>query len=227
MGAQTVTEKMPRQISVTGVGKITVAPDEAIITIGVTNNGANAAEVKKANDVVIDKVIKYLKSIKMPEKDYQTKQVYLNRNYDYDKKKYSFSASQTMTLHLRDLTKYDAILTGLTDAGVNNIQGVEFKTSKQEEYQSQARVKAVLDAEKKAADYARALNLYVGYALVVNDNTQIDYPRPVMYAMEMKSMAADGSGETLAIGEIEITANVGITYELTFDDVKGMRENRK
>ena len=191
MGAQTVTEKMPRQISVTGVGKITVAPDEAIITIGVTNNGANAAEVKKANDVVIDKVIKYLKSIKMPEKDYQTKQVYLNRNYDYDKKKYSFSASQTMTLHLRDLTKYDAILTGLTDAGVNNIQGVEFKTSKQEEYQSQARVKAVLDAEKKAADYARALNLYVGYALVVNDNTQIDYPRPVMYAMEMKSMAAE------------------------------------
>ncbi len=218
---------MPRQISVTGQGKITVAPDEAIITIGVTNNGTDAAEVKKANDVVIDKVIKYLKSIKMPEKDYQTKQVYLNRNYDYEKKKHYFSASQTLILHLRDLSKYDAILMGLTNAGVNNIQGVQFKTSKQVECESQARVKAVLDADKKAADYAKALNLYVGYPLVVTDNTQTNYPRPPMYAMEMKSMVADSSGETLAIGEIEITADVSVTYELNIQDLKGMMERNK
>ncbi|WP_297333911.1 SIMPL domain-containing protein [Flavobacterium sp.] len=218
-GAQTVTANAPRQISVTGEGKIMVRPDEAIITIGVVNNGADAAEVKKANDATVDKVIKYLKNFKLAEKDYQTQRVYLNRNYDYEKKRHYFTASQTITINLRDLSRYDNMIIGLTDAGVNNIQGIEFKTSKQEQYESEARVKAVADANKKAEDYAKALNLFVGYALVVNDNTQTNYPRP-MYAMEMKAMADSGSQETLALGEIEITANVDITYELSITNYK-------
>ncbi|KAF2519173.1 SIMPL domain-containing protein [Flavobacterium salilacus subsp. salilacus] len=219
-GAQTVTEKAPSQINVSGEGQIMAVPDEAVITIGVTNNGTDAAEVKKANDIVIDKVIKYLRSIKMPEKDYQTQRVYLNRSQDYKTKKYSFTASQTMTIYLRDLSKYDALLMELTDAGINTIQGVEFKTSKQKQYESEARIKAVADAKMKAEDYVKATDMYLGYPLLISDNTQTNYPRPAMYAMEMKSMAADASQETLAVGEIAITANVSITYEISYLDIK-------
>ena len=212
-GAQTVNGDTQRQINVNGEGTIMVAPDEAIVTIGVNNTGKDAAEVKKANDAATDKILKYLKSIKLHEKDYQTQRVYLNRNYDYDTKKYSFSASQTIKIHLRDLSKYDSMMAGLTDAGVNTVDGVEFRSSKQEELESQARVKAVADAKKKAEEYARALNVAVGFPLVVTDNTQTNYPRPV-YAMKMESMAGDAR-ETLAAGEIEVKANVNITFELT------------
>lgn len=56
-----------------------------------------------------------------------------------------------------------------------------------------------------------------GKAFTINDNTQVDYPRPVMY--EMKSAMADATGggaprETLAIGEINITANVAVSFIL-------------
>jgi hypothetical protein len=218
-GAQTVAGNTPRQISVSGEGKVMVKPDEVIITIGVVNNGEDANEVKKANDATVDKVIKYLKNFKLPEKDYQTQRVYLNRNYDYEKKRHYYSASQTITIYLRDLTRYDALIIGLTDAGVNNIDGIEFRTSKREQYESEARIKAVANAGKKAEDYAKALNLYVGYALAVNDNTQTHY-RP-LYAMEMKTMADSGvTQETLALGEIEITADVSITYELSINSIK-------
>jgi uncharacterized protein len=201
------------QINVNGEGKIMVIPDQADITVGVTNTGADADDVKKANDKAIDAVIKYLKSQKLQPADYQTQRVNLNRNYDYNKKKYSYVASQAIVIHLKDLSKYDALMMGLTDAGVNTINGVTFKTSKQADYESEARIKAVADAKKKAGDYAGALGQKVGKAITVTDNTQVYYPQ--VYRMEMKAAAADEAPqETLAVGEITITANVNIAFEL-------------
>jgi uncharacterized protein YggE len=203
------------QINVSGEGKIIVTPDQADITVGVSNTGSNATEVKKANDAAIDKVIKFLKSQKLPQGDFQTQRVNLNRNYDYNKKKENYIASQTIVIHLKDLTNYDALMMGLTDAGINTINGVSFKTSKQAQYESEARVKAVADANKKAADYTGALGQKLGKALMVTDNTQTYYP-PVyrMSAMMDKSISEEASKETLAIGEITITANVNISYNL-------------
>lgn len=217
-GAQIIEKDAPRQLNVSGEGKISVTPDEAVITIGVSNIGADAAEVKRENDNTVDKIIKYLKKIKLPEKDYQTQRVYLNRNYDYDKKKYSFAASQTIVITLRDLSKYDDMIIGLTDAGTNKIEGIQFKTSKQAQYESEARLKAVADAQKKAAEYAKATDLYLGYPLVITDNTQTNYPRPMYATMRVESMS--DSRETLAIGEIEVTANVNIIFELSYYDIK-------
>lgn len=212
--AQQVTQQNQQpQISVMGEGKVMVTPDRVDITIGVENIGADATEVKKKNDATIDAVIKYLKSVKVPAEDYQTQRVNLYRNYDYNKKKYSFTASQTIVIHLKDITKYDSMMMGLVDAGVNNIQGIEFKTSKQAQYESEARVKAVAEAKQKANDYAGALNQKVGKAIVVTDNTQVNYPR-MMNAMKFESADAAIPKETLAIGEITITANVNISFEL-------------
>ena len=152
-GAQTVNQNQSPQVNVSGEGKIMVMPDQATITIGVENIGADATEVKKKNDATIEAVIKYLKSINLPAADYQTQRVYLHRNYDYTKKKYSYVASQSIVINLKDLSKYDAMMMGLVDAGVNNIQGVEFKTSKLAQYESEARVKAVENARKKAQEF--------------------------------------------------------------------------
>jgi len=214
-GAQTLEKNQVPQINVAGEGRVYVIPDEAVITIGVENIGSDANDVKKKNDVAIDAIIKYLKNTaKLPEKDYQTKRVSLNRNYDYDKKKYSYVASQTITVHLKDLTKYDALMMGVVDAGANNIQGVDFRTSKQAQYESEARVLAVQQAKKKADDYAKALNQKAGKAILVTDNTQTYYPAPMMMREQFKSADMAGAKETLAVGEIVVTANVNISYEL-------------
>jgi len=211
--AQVTQQNQQPQISVAGEGKITVTPDRADVTIGVENIGADAADVKKKNDATIDAVIKYLKSIKLPAEDYQTQRVNLYRNYDSDKKKYSYTASQTIVIHLKDLTKYDSMMMGLIDAGVNNIQGVQFKTSKLAQYESEARIKAVADAKQKANDYAGALNQKVGKAIVVTDNSQTYYP-PMVRSMKFEAADSVMPQETLAIGEITVTANVTISFEL-------------
>lgn len=203
------------QISVSGEGKIKVKPDQVVLSFGVENTGKDATEVKRLNDETVDKVLKFIKKFGIAASDYQTTNVSLYRNYDYEKKKYNFQASQSMTITLKDVTKYDELNMGLVDNGINNITNVEFKSSKIEQFKSDARKAAIVDAKHKAEDYVSVLGQKVGKAILITDNSQVYYPQPMFKAaMAMESDAAGAPRETLAVGEIEVTANVSVSFIL-------------
>jgi uncharacterized protein YggE len=206
--------KLLPQISVSGDGKIKAVPDQVFISIAVETKGTNATDVKKQNDATIEKVLQFVTKFKVPKSDVQTKSISLNPQYDYEKKKRNYNATQTIEILLKNITLYDGLMEGLIDAGINRINSVEFKTSKLIEHQSEARKLAMKEAKSKAEDYVSVLGQKVGKAITITDNTQNFYPQP-MYAM--KTMAMDqevAPRETLAIGEINITAKVNVSFLL-------------
>lgn len=204
------------QINVTGEGKIKVIPDQGVISLGVENTGKDAAEVKKLNDEIIEKVLKYIKKNNIPPSDFQTTNVSLYKNYDFEKKKHNYVASQTITVTLKDLKKYNEFMMGISDTGVTTIHGVEFKSSKLAEYETEARKKAMLNAKQKAEDYVSVLNQKVGKAILISDNSQVYYPPQPMFKGAVMAMGAEADmpRETLAIGEIEINATVQVAFLL-------------
>lgn len=202
-------------VNVSGEGKIKVTPDQVSISVSVESKGNKAEEVKKENDTKIDAVLKSIKKFGIAKEDFQTQRVSLYPNYDYEKKKHNYVATQTVVILLKDLNKYDAMMEDLVATGVNRIDNVEFKSSKLQQLQSEGRKLAVKDAKAKAEDFASGLGQKIGKALVISDNSQVNYPpRPVMY--EMKAMAAGDSAprETLAAGEIEVVVNVSVSFAL-------------
>ncbi len=213
--AQVIEQPKP-QISVNGEGKVKVVPDQAFISVSVETKGNNATDVKKQNDATVEKVVQYLKGTKLPKEDVQTKRVSLNPQYDYDKKKYNYMATQTIEILLKDLNQYDAVMAGLVDSGINRINNVEFKSSKLALHQSEARKLAMQEAKLKAQDYVSVLGQKVGKAIMINDNSQIYNPQPVYYAMAKTEDAMGGGAprETVAIGEINIIANVTVSFLL-------------
>ena len=208
--------KQVPQISVSGEGKIKVIPDEATITVAVENSGKDATEVKKLNDATVEKVLKAIKQAGIAPADFQSQRVNLNKNYDYNTKKYSYVANQTISIHLKDLKKYDKLMMDLVDSGINNIQGVAFESSKIKEFERQARKEAMLNAKEKATDYVSVLaGQKVGKALLISENSATNYPRPQVYAMKSIAMESDSMPrETLAIGEIEIIATINVSFIL-------------
>ncbi len=203
------------QIAISGEGKVKVTPDIAIITLGVQNSGKEAKEVKIQNDVVIDKVLKYIKKFNIPASDYQTAQMNLYKNYDYEKKKYSYEANQTVTVTLKDVSKYDLFMMDVMETGINRIDGVEFKSSKIEQFETEARKKALLNAKKKAEDYLSVLpGQKLGKAILISDNSSTYYPRPVLYAKGAVMSETADVRETLAVGEIEVISNVNVSFLL-------------
>ncbi len=215
MDAQDHKPQIP-QVTVSGEGKVKVTPDQAFITVSIDTKGSKAIDVKKENDIAVEKVLQFIKKMKIPKEDVITERVALNPNYDYEKKKHNYMANQTIIIKLKDLTKYDELSEGLIDNGVNRIDNVEFKSSKLETLQSEARKLAMKEAKLKAEDYVSVLGQKIGKALLINDNSQAYYPQP-MYKGNMMAMDASAGGEqrqTLAIGEIEITANVTVSFVL-------------
>lgn len=208
------TKQIP-QINVNGEGKVKIAPDQVSISATVETKGNNAKDVKKQNDEKMDAVLKFIKKMNIPTSDFRTKQVALNPQYDYEKKKTSYNATQTVEILVKDLSKYDELMEGLVQQGINRLDNVSFESSKLAQYQSEARKLAIKDAKAKAEDYVSVLGQKVGKAYTISDNSQIYHPQPMYAAMRMKESAdAVPSNETLAIGEIEITSNVSVSFIL-------------
>lgn len=203
------------QINVSGEGKVKVIPDQATIAVTVETKGNNVKDVKKENDEKIDAVLKFIKKMNVAPADYKTQRVSLNPQYDYEKKKHNYNATQTIEILLRDLSKYDELMEGLVDQGINRIDAVTFQSSKLAQYQSEARKLAMKDAKMKAEDYVSVLGQKVGRALTISDNSQTYYPQPMYAAMKTMEMSDDSAPkQTMAVGEINITANVMVSFIL-------------
>ena len=212
--ATTMAQTTPVQPRVTaqGQGVIKVIPDEATVVISIENTGANAAEVKKKNDLQTAEVGKFLKGFNLPQKDILTQRVNLNSYVENKSKKRVFRASQEIQIKLRDLNRLDELMSGLADAGITGIQGVQFNSSRITELQSEARKLAMLHAKRKAEDFAGALNQKVGKAIVINDNSNSYNPR--MVQMNAFKMEDSESAPVVQIGEIDIRTDVYVEFEL-------------
>jgi hypothetical protein len=74
---------------------------------------------------------------------------------------------------------------------------------------------AMKDAKLKAEDYVSVLGQKIGKAMTISDNSQSYQPQAVyarMKTMEMSDVAE--VRETLAVGEITISANVNVNFIL-------------
>jgi uncharacterized protein YggE len=208
--------KQTPMINVSGEGKLKIVPDQALISISVETKGIKSAEVKLENDKKLDAILKFIKKFNIASEDFQTQRISLNPSYDYEKKKYNYAANQSIQILLKDLSKYDVLMEGLVNEGINRIDNVELKSSKFPELQAEARKLAIKDAKSKAEDFVSVLGQKVGKAILISDNSSSYNPQPIMYAMKTMAMDTMESTpkETLAIGKIEIITNVSVSFAL-------------
>ena len=201
-------------VNVTGEGIVKVEPDEVLIKSRIEHEGNSAAEVKRQNDEVVNKVIKYLKAQGIDDKNINTEYVNLNKRYDYNDKTYSYVANQAISIRLENLKDYETIMKGLLENGLNRIDGIQFKSSEMEKYEKEARKLAVLDAQSRAKELAQPLGQDIGKAVSISE---MDYNsfQPVYRMDEAVEMSAAKDGQqTIAPGELEIKIKVNVGFEL-------------
>ncbi|MGM0933409.1 MAG: SIMPL domain-containing protein [Bacteroidota bacterium] len=206
-------DKMNQGIFVSGEGIVKVVPDQVVIKSQIEHEGVNANTVKKENDQTADAILKYLKSQDIPEKNIQTDYVNLNKRYNYNDKSYTYVARQAISITLEDLDKYEEIISGLLENGLNGISGIQFKSSEVEKHKTEARKRAVLAAKRKAEEFAGPLNQEVGKAITISESSGNNF-QPVYRMADMKMSEESGSQETLSPGEMEINVKVNVGFQL-------------
>ncbi|HAT65801.1 MAG TPA: SIMPL domain-containing protein [Flavobacteriaceae bacterium] len=199
-------------VDVRGEGVVTITPDQVTITVRVEHTGNNPKEVKQMNDRTVNEVFQFLKQAGIDSKYARTEYMNLSKNYDYNAKKYNYAANQSVSIQLKDLSKYETIMNGLLETGINRIDGIRFSSSKEADLQSEARIKAIQNAKQKATEYASVLGQNIGKALHISEFQNEATPRPMMRS----AMAMDSNSEsqTMAPGEMEIKVVVNVSFEL-------------
>lgn len=209
MNAQNIPQAT---IDLTGEGTVNVIPDQVTVKVRVENTGDEAQMVKRQNDEVVSKVLAFLKGMKISERDYKTEYLRLAKNYEHNTKSYNYAANQAISIQLKDLSKYEDLMDGLLKTGINRIDGVTFTSSDNDALESQARKNAVLNAKMKAEEYAGALNQTIGKAVSISEFSQNSI-QPTLYRGKMAA-SSDGSGQTMAPGELEIKVTVNVSFVL-------------
>ncbi len=201
------TEKL---VTVTGEATVAVAPDTAMIRLGVGTQEKTAREASEANARQMTAVIAAIKDTGVADRDIQTSRLSLQPQYDPNKsgtaRLTGFQASNQVTVRIRDIDKLPTVLDRAITAGANEMSGIEFVVSEQSKLLDQARDDAIADARRKADLYAKAAGAKLGRVVSITEEGSAPPPRPIQ--------ALRAGAVPIAPGEQTLRAIVTVSYEL-------------
>jgi uncharacterized protein YggE len=206
-----------RTISVTGTGKVELAPDIAYIYLGVHTEDASASDAVTANNAQTQKVIEALKDLGVAAKDIRTTSfsIWPNQNYTPDGQpmETKYMVDNTVYVTVRDLETLGDLLDSVITAGANTVNSIQFDVADKDEAMKQARADAVKDAQEQAQQLADAAGIQLGelYSIGFADSV---YPMYDFGKGGGGGAAAEGLSVPIQPGQLTITATVSMSYEI-------------
>jgi uncharacterized protein YggE len=221
--AQTDGASPKPMISVAGTAEIRVAPDEVNLKLAIETRDAKLDEAVKQNETRTAGVLKFLKEAAIDAKDIQTDFVEIQPHYNQDHNAQKivpefYSVRRNLGVRLRKVPQFDAVMAGVLRSGVNYVLGIDFRTTELRKHRDAARQQAIRAAKEKAVALAKELDVKVGKAQNISEQTWGGWWSPYANAMTQNVSQAGPSGEggegNLAVGMISVTATVNVTFAL-------------
>lgn len=203
-----------------GEGKTTAAPDVVTITLGVETRNVSASVAAAENAKLMNSTINALLSAGLKKNDIQTSHYSLTTQTEdnpvtttgatKNKTPPEFVATNQVTAKMNVTENIGKVLDAVTAAGSNNIVGISFDLRDPKPQMDKALANAVNDSRRKAEIMAMAAGVKLGRILELSEGygyTSSNAPRAAF------SLAA--APTPVLPGEMEITASVSVTYEIT------------
>jgi len=212
-----------RYISVAGEGRVTLAPDQALVSVGVTHEATTAADALSGMSGSMAAVMLGLETAGIEARDVQTSGLSLSPVWrtprsgeNVEPRLAGFRASNMVSVRVRDLDGLGGVLDILVRVGANNIGGISFEASDPSAAQAEARRAAVADALARAQLLAEAAGVTLGPIERIEDGGT-STPRPMAMRGGMLAMASE-SAVPIAEGELTVTASVTLRIGLRGSD---------
>lgn len=220
-----------RTIQVSGTASVKVAPDRALVQLGVQSNAGSVRAVQVANTDLMKRVIRALEAAGVASKDIATDHYVVQPVYgDYgDLNIKGYRINSVVAVTVREVGKTSMLIASALEAGANQVVNVEFYTSELRKYRDQARDMAMTAAKEKAQALAQAAGAETGCVMRIGENTW-SYYSGGWYGRDQNlwaqnavqnagppagtgSSGAQGDGP-VSLGQISVEASVDITFAL-------------
>ncbi|HOT90132.1 MAG TPA: SIMPL domain-containing protein [Anaerolineae bacterium] len=219
----------PGVISVSGEAEVRIMPDEVILRLGIETSDKNLSKAKQLNDQIVTKVQAVAKRYSIPAEHVQTDYLNIEPRYNdgYAQREFvGYVVHKTVVITLRDLTKFEDVLSALLESGVNYVHGIEFRTTDLRKYRDQARELALQAAREKATAMAAALNQKIGEPRSIQEEANSWWSGygsgwwgrwGGMTQNVVQEVGGDYASfdSSLAPGQISVTARVAVSFAMT------------
>lgn len=210
-----VTTTKTDTFSVTGEGKVTVIPDIATVSVGVTAQGPTVTNVQQAINTKMNAVSDSIKRLGVDAKDIKTTNYSISPSYDYSggsPRITGYQANADLTIKVRKIDDANKVIDAATANGANQVGGVSFDVDDKTKAENEARQMAVTEAKSKAENAARIAGFKLGRIINYSEGGG-NTPRPIM--MAEKAMPVAGSIPTqVEPGSSEVTIDVTLSYQI-------------
>ncbi|NND65722.1 MAG: SIMPL domain-containing protein [Gammaproteobacteria bacterium] len=225
----TVISDQQSSISVTGDALVNVVPDRVVVTLGVETRDTDIKHATEKNVAAIAETRRELQSLGIANKDIQTAHLSIEPERDtYSGKStiVQYIARNSLAVTLKDPSKIDTVVARALKAGVNNVLGVDFQTSKLKQHRERAREMALLAAREKAEKMAKTLGQSVEQPLRIHEDRAYNYGGYYsgwwghrgggmsQNVMQNINAGQGASVDTLALGKISVRASVSVVFML-------------
>ena len=206
-------------VTVSATGKISIVPDMAEISFGVSTEDVDAKAAQDKNREEIIKVIDKLKELGISEGSIKTSACDIRPQYDYDSeggnRTVGYTVDTTLTVSGLKVTDAGNIISQCVEAGINSMNGINYSCSTYDNAYEDALKKAVDAANEKADALAGASGRNLGNIKTITEgyqNMSLQY-RPLETAVFKNSTASTDA--VIMPGESDVEAQVTITYALS------------
>ena len=219
----------PRLITVSGDAEVRVIPDEVILTFGVETWDKTITIAKKQNDDRVQRILAVARKYRVEPEHVQTDHISIEPRYKkvYDKSEFiGYLVRKTIVITLRDISKFEDILSNAIEVGANYVHGIQFRTTELRKYRDQARALAINAAKEKAVSLASELGQEVGLPHTIREersdwwcwyNSWWGSGRGGMSSQNVIQNVGEGQLEgesSIALGQINVNARVTVSFEL-------------
>lgn len=210
------------KLTVSAQGTLTKPADELQLNIGIVTIKDTAGKALEENNQQMAAVIKSLQNAGLSNKDYETGHFSITPTYtpypkeppaDWKPSINGYEVNNSIFIHTNAIDSAGKIIDAANKAGANHITNIRFALHDQTTFWKEAIALATTNAIQDAQAMAKAANIQLKRIISLTlDNTPYIKPRANMYAAKAMSYEA---APPIEAGDILITANVTITYEIS------------
>ncbi|HEX9944382.1 MAG TPA: SIMPL domain-containing protein [Thermoanaerobaculia bacterium] len=212
-------------LTVSGTGEARVAPDEAMVRLGVIAQAPTARAAQDQVNRAAGAVLEAIRKLGIKAEDIQTSGLSLSPLYSQGRRGEEeqqapritgYQANNTVTVRVEDLTKVGPVIDAGLGAGANTLDGVSFGLRNDEAARAQALADAAKKARAKAQTLAQALGLRLGEILEVAEGGVSISPPPYPPYLKGRAVAELAAADTpVAAGQVGVEASVTIRYRIS------------
>jgi len=214
--AMAIADTQIPKISVTGVAKKTVTPDQMEWSLAITSKDKNLEVLSNQHVKISSKVLNSLKNLGIKKEDLKTSRMRFNEDWSYSggkRFKDGFVARTNINFKFSDFSKYLSIWKKLSEFDEVAVNSANFSYSKHQETKDELKNQALINAKEKAQSMAKTLGVDVGQVLYLSEGVKQNKARRYNEASALASRSAKAEAP-IEPGSTEVFSSVLVEFRI-------------